>query len=160
MASFVYFAYIQGLQAGFANPPSAWSNFFLALVEGSYVPDQATDAVLGDIPGGSIAADGKTGTFPVLTVAFAPTTPSSIDVAGLKAAIAAAPNDRWGAVPAGPDVVACVLYGNDGGTFRLIAYYDDWSGLPFTPDGSDVPLVSLPTPLAAGGDNLVLMATP
>lgn len=165
MASFVYWKYIQKSVAGaYAVAPSAWGAFYLALVTGAYSPNQATDSVLGDIPGGAIAADGKTGTFPVLTlVALVPTTPAANDVAGIKLSLAAAPNNVWGAVPAGAAVTRAILYGAEVvgvGPYNLVAAYDDWAGLPFTPDGTDVPLVSLPTPLAAGGDNMIRVSTP
>lgn len=150
--SFVYEQFLRGQYGGFAVAPSGWLSLNLALVNVGYVPNQSADTTLADIPGGALAADGHTGVFPTFVVTFngSGVTPE----AGIELAIL---TNKWAAVPAGAEVNAVVLYAilAAGPVTRLIAYYDDWAGLPFIPNGTDITLVSLPTPLQANGVNTV-----
>lgn len=153
--STVYTPYLQGLQLGFAVDPSAWLSFNMALVNTGYTPDFLTDTDLASIGGGNIAADGMTGVFPTFT--FTLNGGGASPEAGIELAIL---TDVWALVPSGPTVNAVVLYAIPSlGVQILIAYYDDWGGLPFTPNGTNITLVSLPTPLEANGVNLVRMAS-
>jgi hypothetical protein len=153
--SFVYTAFLQGLQLGFSVAPSSWLSFNLALVNTGYVPDAATDTDLASIGAGNIAADGKTGTFPTFTVTLNGSGASP--EAGIKLAIL---TDVWASVPAGANVNAVVLYGiPSSGVQVLVAYYNTWTGLPFTPNGTSITLVSLPTPLETNGVNMIRIAS-
>lgn len=164
MSSFIYRAYPASLPAGPSFQRGAlWFSYNLALVTSDYTPDPDNDRFLSDIPSGAIAANGNTGTFPVLTMDWGPGTDlGNLDVSGLRAALAF-PGQKWGTVPvpAAP-VVAVVFYGivlNFPFTTALIAYYDDWTGLPFMPDGTDVPLNALPvSSLDPLGDNMVALS--
>ena len=89
---------------------------------GAYTPNLSTHQFLSDIPSGariftSPALSGKTTT------------------AGVADA-----NDVTVTAVTGTSVEALVVYQDTGtvGTSRLIAYIDTGSGLPFTPNGSDV----------------------
>lgn len=159
MASFIYEQFLRKQYSGaFSDPIQNISAFHLALVFNTYVPAPATDAFLSDIPGGDIAADGKTGTFPTFT--FTINGSGAAPEAGYKLVIA---TSIWGTVaPSGSTPVnAVVLYATlpTGPTFNLVAYYDNWSGLPFVPNNTNVTLVSLPTPLQANGVNMVITAS-
>lgn len=150
--SFVYTQFLRAQNAGLLGLPGTWLSFNLALVTAAYTPDRALDTTFADIPGGAIAADGMTGTFPTFTIDFngSGATPE----AGIRLVLT---SNSWGAVAAGAPVVAAVLYAivSAGPTTGLVAYYDAWGGLPFTPDGSVINILSLPTPLQASGVNMV-----
>lgn len=153
--STVYTQFLRKQYAGFAVDPGSWLSLNMALVNVGYVPDFLTDADLSDIGSGNIAADGMTGTFPTFTVTFngAGASPE----AGIELTIL---TDVWAAVPPGANVNAVVLYAIiSAGVQVLIAYYNNWGGLPFTPNGTDITLVSLPNPLQANGVNLVRTAS-
>lgn len=155
MADFVYDQFLRSQYAGFSVDPGSWLSLNMALVNVGYIPNPLTDTHLSDIPGGDIAHDGMTGTFPTFTVTFngSGATPE----AGIELAIL---TGIWGLVPSGADVNAVVLYAIlSAGVTALIAYYSDWSGLPFSPNGTNVTLASLPTPLQANGVNLVRTAS-
>jgi hypothetical protein len=145
--SFVYDSYVQGIEKGFATAPSAWTSINLALVTGGYVPDQAADKTFAAAIGSNFANNGLVA--PVMTPTFAGN--------GINLAITAA--NKWLAVAAGPAVNAVVMYGVFGGTTQLICYFDDWGGLPFTPNGTDVTLNSMPTALGTG-ENTFRIGTP
>jgi hypothetical protein len=154
MSAFVYEQFLRKQYAGFAVDPASWVSINFALVNTAYTPNPATDAALSDIPGGALASDGMTGTVPTFTITLngAGATPE----AGIELAIV---TDKWAAVPSGANVIAVVAYAilkTSPLDTVLIAYFDDWAGLPFTPNGTDVTLVSLPTPLQANGVNLVI----
>ena len=152
MADFVYEQFLRKQYAGFTVDPASWLSFNVALVNVGYTPDQLTDTDLASIGSGNIAADGMTGTFPTFTVTLNGS--GSTPDAGSERAIL---TGVWAAVPAGANVDAVVLYAiPSSGVQILIAYYDDWAGLPFTPNGTDITLSSLPTPLQADGCNLVI----
>lgn len=153
--STVYEAFLQGQYSGFLADMSAWLSFNMALVNTGYTPDFATDTDLASIGAGNIAADGMTGVFPTFTVTLNGS--GALPEAGIELAIL---TDIWAAVPSGANVNAVVLYGiPTAGHQVLVAYYDDWGGLPFTPNGTNITLVSLPTPLQANGVNLVRAAS-
>ena len=154
MASFVYEQFLRKQYAGFAVDPGSWLSINFALVNTGYTPDQSTDAALTDIPSGAIAADGKTGTFPTFTITFNGS--GAAPEAGIELTIL---TGVWGAVPSGVNVNAVVMYAIlSAGVTVLIAYFDDWAGLPFTPNGTNVTLDSLPTPLQTNGVNTVRTA--
>lgn len=135
--SFVYTEFIVQQTSGFTTVPSAWDGLFLAMVDATYIPDKASDIVFTDIPGGAVINDGQAG--PNLTFSFF-TFPSI----GLKLQLAS-PTEVWPLVSGGP-CVALVLYGSfgAGAHLPLIAYIDDWAGLPLILSGADVPLTSVP----------------
>lgn len=145
--SFVYDSYIQGAVKGFPTAPSAWTSINLALVTAGYVPDQANDKTFAAAIGANFADNGLVA--PVMTPTFAGN--------GINLAITAA--NKWLAVAAGPAVVAVVMYGVFGATTQLICYFDDWGGLPVTPDGSNITLNSMPTALGTG-ENTFRIGTP
>lgn len=156
MASFIYTKYLQQLQAqSFPVALGSWVSFNLALVFNTYTPAKNTDQTLTDIGGGNIAADGKSGTFPQFTVVSNGTGAGAAEV-GLRETTLT--SNKWAAVPlAANPVNALVLYGllDLGPTTLLIAYFDNWGGLGFTPNGTDVTLNSFPTPDLSGGVNLM-----
>jgi hypothetical protein len=153
--SFVYTAFLQGLEEGFTVAPADWVSFNMALVNTGYTPDAATDTDLASIGSPNIAADGKTGTFPAFAVTLNGS--GAAPEAGIELQIL---DDVWASVPAGANVNAVVLYGiPSSGVQVLVAYYNNWAGLPFTPNGTDITLVSLPTPLQANGVNLIRIAS-
>lgn len=152
MADFVYTQFLRKQYAGFTVDPPSWVSLNMALVTAGYTPDQATDTDLASIGAGNIAADGMTGTFPTFTVTFNGSGASP--EAGIELTLL---TNVWDSVASGPNVVAVVLYALlAAGNEVLIAYYDDWTGLPFTPNGTNVTLVSLPNPLQANGCNVVV----
>ena len=138
---------MQGIIKGFATAPSAWTSINLALVIAAYVPNKATDKTFALAIGANFADNGLVA--PVMTPSFAGN--------GINLAITV--SNKWLAVAAGPAVNAVVMYGVFGGTTQLICYFDDWGGLPFTPDGSDVTLTSMPTALGTG-ENTFRIGTP
>jgi len=147
--SFVYEQFLRAQVAGFSVAPGAWLSINAALVNVGYVPDQVNDTHLSDIPGGDIAADGMTGTFPTFSISFngSGATPE----AGIRLGIL---TGVWAAVPSGANVNAIVLYAIlSAGVTALIEYWDNFAGLPFTPNGTNITLVSLPTPLETNGVN-------
>jgi hypothetical protein len=156
MASFVYTKFLQQLQAqSFPVAIGSWVSFNLALVLNTYTPAKNTDQTLTDIGSGNIAADGMTGTFPTFTVAFNGTGAGAAEI-GLRETVLS--TNKWASVPAAAHAVnALVLYGllDNAPTTLLIAYYDNWGGLGFTPNGTDVTLNSFPTPDLTGGVNLL-----
>lgn len=153
--SFVYTPFLQGLELGFTVDPSLWLSFNMALVNTGYTPNAATDTDLASIGSGNTAADGKTGTFPTFTVTLNGS--GAAPEAGIELAIL---TDTWASVPSGANVNAVVLYGIPSvGVQVLVAYYNNWAGLPFTPNGTDITLVSLPTPLQTNGVNLIRIAS-
>ena len=128
MASFVYTQYLKQLQAGsFAVPIGSWLSYHLALVLNTYVPNKNSDTVFSDIPGGDVAADGKTGTFPTFTVALNGTG-SGVNEIGLRES--GISSNIWAAVPSAANPVnALVLYAiEDVSHTILIAYFDNWGG--------------------------------
>ncbi len=148
--SFVYEQFLRAQVAGFSVAPGSWLSFNVALVNVGYVPDQVNDTHLSDIPSGDIAADGMTGTFPTFTFNFNGS--GAAPEAGIR--ITSIVTNKWVAVPSGAAVNALVLYAIlSAGVTALIAYYDNWSGLPFVPNGTDITLVSFPTPLETNGVN-------
>jgi hypothetical protein len=151
MAAFVYESFLQKQYLGFSTALPSWASFNLALVTAAYTPNQATDATIADIPGGAFAADGHTGTFPTFTPQINGS--GAAPEAGIRLTLV---TNSWGSIGAGPNVIAAVLYGFISGlTSQLIAYYDNWTGLPFTPNGTPVTIVSLPTPLQSNGVNMI-----
>lgn len=157
MASFAYTKYLQQLQAStFAVPIGSWVSFNLALVFNTYIPAKNTDQTLADIGGGNIAADGMTGTFPQFAVSLNGTGAGAAEVGLRETSLI---TNKWGAVAlAATPVNALVLYAvlnMVGPVTLLIAYFDNWGGLGFTPNGTDVTLNSFPTPDLSGGVNLL-----
>jgi hypothetical protein len=156
MASFAYTKYLQQLQAGtFPVPIGSWVSFNLALILDTYTPAKNTDQTLTSIGAGNIAADGKTGTFPQFSVGLNGTGAGAAEI-GLRSGTVV--SNIWAAVAASAHTVnAVVLYGllDLAPTTLLIAYFDNWGGLGFTPNGTDVTLNSFPTPDVSGGVNLL-----
>jgi hypothetical protein len=157
MASFAYTKYLQQLQAGtFSVPIGSWVSFNLALVLNTYTPAKNTDQTLADIGGGNIAADGMTGTFPQFAVSLNGSGAGAAEIGLRETSLI---TNKWAAVPlAAHPVNALVLYGLlnvVGPVTLLIAYFDNWGGLGFTPNGTDVTLNSFPTPDLSGGVNLL-----
>jgi hypothetical protein len=150
--AFIYTQFLRSQYAGFSVDPGSWLSLNLALVNTNYTPVQATDAQLSDIPGPGLTADGHTGTFPTFTVTFNGS--GAAPEAGIELAIL---TNSWGVIAAGAEVNAVVLYAilSAGPVTALIAYYDDWGGLPFVPNGTVITLASLPTPLQTNGVNMV-----
>lgn len=149
--SFVYEQFLRKQYAGFAVDPGSWLSLNLALVTTGYVPSQANDTNLASIGAGNLAADGHTGTFPTFTVTFNGS--GALPEAGIELALL---TNSWGAIASGANVNAAVLYAIlSAGVQVLIAYFDDWNGLPFTPNGSVVTIASLPTPFQTNGVNMV-----
>jgi hypothetical protein len=112
----------------------SWSgdNIKVALVKiggGHYVVNLATDEFLSIIAGADIIA-----------------TTANLGTKTTAAGVAGAANTVFSAVAAGPAAGAIVIYKDTGvaGTSNLIAYIDDYAGLPVTPNGSDIN-VSWPT---------------
>jgi hypothetical protein len=146
-----YEQFLRKQYAGFAVDPGSWLSVNLALATVGYVPDFSTDVNLASIGAGNLAADGMTGTFPTFTLNFNGT--GAAPEAGIRLTLL---TGSWGAIAAGPDVNAAVLYAIlAAGDQVLLAYYNDWTGLPFTPNGSVVSISSLPTPLQANGVNML-----
>lgn len=156
MASFAYTKYLQQVQAGtLAVPISSWISLNLALVLSTYAPAKNTDTTLADIPSPSIAADGMTGTFPTFTWAVNGTGAGAAETGIRTVALL---TNKWAAVAlAASPVNALVLYAvtDVGLDTLLLAYFDNWGGLGFTPNGTDVTLNSFPTPDVSGGVNLL-----
>lgn len=155
MASFAYTKYLQQLQAGtFPVAIGSWLSFNLALVLNTYTPAKNADQTLADIGSGNIAADGMTGTFPQFAVLLNGTGAGAAET-GLRSSTVT--SNIWGSVAlAANPVNALVLYGVlSAGVTLLIAYYDNWGGLGFTPNGTNVTLNSFPTPDVSGGVNLL-----
>lgn len=90
---------------------------------GHYAVDTANDQFLS-----AIASGDRIATTAALT--------SKTTTAG----VFSADNTVFSAVPAGPAGGAIVIYQDTGvaGTSRLIAYIDDYLGLPVTPNGQDI----------------------
>lgn len=102
----------------------------LAIDIATYVADQDADVVLADIPSGAILA---TATVTGVAVTARGLTFDPVDL---------------GAIAAGPDIGALVLYkeGTDDAHSPLMIYADDAAtGLPATPNGTD-PVVINPGP--------------
>lgn len=104
----------------------ATDNVKVALVRiggGHYVANSATDQFLSIISGGDIIA-----------------TTANLSSKTTAAGVFAAADTVFTAVSAGPAGGALVMYKDTGtaGTSRLICYIDDYAGLPFTPNGSDI----------------------
>jgi hypothetical protein len=154
--AFIYEQFLRSQYAGFSVAPGSWVSLNLALVNTNYTPDAATDTHLSDIPGGGITADGHTGTFPTFTLTFNGS--GAAPEAGIQLAIL---TNSWGVIGAGAEVDAVVLYAilSAGPVTALVAYYDDWGGLPFVPNGTPIMLASLPTPLQMNGVNMVITAS-
>jgi hypothetical protein len=156
MASFIYTKYLQQLQAqNFSVPLGSWVSFNLALILDTYTPNKNADQTLTDIGAGNIAADGKTGTFPQFTVVSNGTGSGAAEIGLRESAIS---TNVWASVAASSHTVnALVLYGllDNTPTTLLIAYFDNWGGLGFTPNGTNVTLNSFPTPDLTGGVNLM-----
>lgn len=106
----------------------ASDNIKVALVKiggGHYVVNLATDQFLSIIAGADIIA-----------------TTANLGTKTTAAGVFGAANTVFTAVGAGPAAGAIVIYDDTGvaGTSRLIAYIDDYAGLPVTPNGSDIDL--------------------
>lgn len=89
----------------------------------SYTVNLALDGFLSDVPAGARASTGTSLTGKTSTTG-----------------IADADDATFTAVPAGPACEAVVLYKHTGveATSRLIAYIDDATNLPITPNGGDI----------------------
>lgn len=121
-------------RALFGNAGISWTadNIKVALVMtggGHYVVSIDADQYLSAISGGDIVSttanlSGKSNTLGVMNAA----------------------NTTFAAVSAGPAAGALVIYKDSGSsaTSPLIAYIDDYAGLPVTPNGNDIN-VSWPT---------------
>lgn len=119
MANFMYDLARQGFLGG----TLAWSgNIKLALVTSGYTPNQATDQFVTDLGANIVQRSGN------LTTVTA-------GVAG----VASADNETITAVT-GSMVTYVVIFADTGtdATSQLILFFDTASGLPFTPDGTDV----------------------
>lgn len=106
----------------------ASDNIKVALVKtgaGHYVVNLSTDQFLNIIAGADIIA-----------------TTANLSSKTTTAGVFSAANTVFAAVAAGPAAGAIVLYDDTGvsSTSRLIAYIDDYAGLPVTPNGSDIDL--------------------
>lgn len=143
--SFVYDFYAGRVNAGTTPQPSAWAKYGFALMNDFYGPNQGSDRFISDIVGsGGIADLGDVEPGPLVRT-FAGT--------GLHIALTGG-HSSWLAVAAGEPIIAVLLWGqetvNPLSNKVLIAYFDDWGGLGFTPDGTDVTLASLPVNLGTG----------
>lgn len=110
----------------------ASDNIKVALVKiggGHYVVNFSTDQFLAIIAGADIIS-----------------TTANLGTKTTAAGVAGAANTLFAAVAAGAAAGALVIYQDTGSsaTSRLIAYIDNYAGLPVTPNGSDIN-VSWPT---------------
>jgi hypothetical protein len=145
--SLTYNFYTNAVNLGFNPKPATWFKFGLALCNQFYFP-QSNDRFIGDIIGsGGISDLGDVEPGPVVRT-----------FAGNGITIALTPgHDSWLAVPdpgGGAQINAVLLWAqltvNPFSSKILIAYFDDFGGLPFTADGTDVQLASLPVALMTG----------
>jgi hypothetical protein len=116
------FLYDHGRQA-FLEGTIAWltDNIKVALVTSGYTPNQATDQFLAIVTSGNI----------VVTSANLATKTSTAGVADA--------DDFTLTAVSGSAIVALVVYKDTGSdaTSPLIAYIDNYAGLPLTPTGAD-----------------------
>lgn len=115
---------------------AASDNLKVALVKiggGHYVVNLATDQFLSIIPGVT-STTVPSGDIIAIT--------ANLGTKTTAAGVFGAANSLFAAVPAGPAAGAIVIYDDSGtaSTSRLIAYIDDYAGLPVTPNGSDIDL--------------------
>jgi hypothetical protein len=135
MSSFIYDLALQGFLEGSFDLATADVKVALVQISGSgtpYTADQSTDQFLSIVPSGAIASKS-----PQLT---SPTVANGIFGAA---------NTVFSTVTFSQPVGALVVYIDSGtpSTSPLIAYLDatNYSGLPFTPSGTNVTLSFSPT---------------
>lgn len=151
MASFVYSNYVERNTSGWHTKPTSWTNRFVAALVGpAYVPSQFGDLHFSDIPGGAVVSAGLVNSPTFALVDTELTYRVSINT-GI-----------WSGIAAAINVQAIVFYAVTGDIFDgnpLIAYVDNYAGLPFVTDGTDVTLVSLPN-LDAHNQNVIQALVP
>jgi hypothetical protein len=124
MADTAYDLYLQAMLAGSFDLSSASIKLMLVnIASGHYTPDFTTDQFITAIAGGDQIAS---------TAAL---TSVSITDGVFNAA-----NTLWASVASGPAAGAFVIYIDTGtpSTSPLLAYIDSYSGLPVTPNGSNI----------------------
>lgn len=121
MANFLYDKGLEGILDGSIDVLT--DDIKVALVSAAYTPTQATDEFVSDLSGIQ-ARSGNLG--------------SKTATAGVFDAA-----DVTVSAVAGVAVTQLVIYQDSGvdGTSRLLARVDTGTGLPFTPSGSDVPII-------------------
>jgi hypothetical protein len=124
MADTAYDLFLQALLAGTNDLATATIKLMLVNIAGGhYTPDFTTDQYLSVIASGDrIAAT------------------SALTSVSITDGVFDAANTLWTAVASGPAAGAFVIYIDTGtpSTSPLLAYIDSYSGLPVTPNGSNI----------------------